>query len=711
MASLTPLVAEGAEGFNTLARAAEQLGIVLSPELIEHSEQVNHKLSAMKQIIDAQMASVIAQNAVQIENLAESLIKLAGGVARFMKEHPVAAAAAIGALAGARVGGLPGAAVGAAGAAGVSAYSQFNADEANTDIPFRLEQLKAARAEYNKIRARDGTDLVKYTARGDISSPFAIAQRDYQHQQDLMRAALAAPKTGEGSKLGSDGAGSSNNNGDDLKKAQGELADFEKAKVGATGASLAAINEEIAQKKRLISFLKQGLTEQEAQSLASKEGTQLTRAETAARRAAKKAEEDRRKALEDDAAYHQEELRLQKSILEGARKTAANDDARDSLQKQIINEEADTLAAQIKDRAARGGYALDPKVNQARAAHLLQLNDQNRQQGVQNVDLARGSQLLEDQLRALTLSLEGQQTILSLDEQFATTRKQRLALELQLLALTEQAAKAEQQRILDDKSGKYNDADRTSARTRIGQIDQQHPANVSAILDRNASPLAAYKRQLHQDTDDMNDALQSVAVHGLDSLTTGLAEVVSGTKSLKAAFADMAAGIVADLAKIAIERAIVNVVGSSFFGLKDGGQVPGFAGGGLTGLLSGPGGPRSDSMLIRASTGEFITNAASTRRYLPVLKAINDNRMPAFADGGSIGSVRAPSISSAMLRGRAANERGININVDARGATNPEHVRQIARAAVLEAAPALLAASQGQTMSYLRTPKLPGAIG
>jgi hypothetical protein len=690
-ASLTPLVAQGADGFNDLARAAEQLGIVLSPELIEHSEEVNHKLAAMKQIIDAQMASVIATNAVAIESLADALIKAAAATAKFLNSHPREAAAGLGVLAGSRVGGLPGAIVG--GGAGLLLHDKLEEDakDQNPDPAFRLQQYRAARTQYlqaKRQQANATSGKLPYFLMPTHDEMAGIAAEVHK-QADLLRQADSRHRASAGQ--GSTGAGATNNNGDDLKKAQGELGDLTKAKVGATGAALAAINDEIAQQKRYVGFLKKGLTAEEAKSLASKEGTELTKGETAVRRAAKKAEEDRRKALEDDAAYHQQELRLQKSILDGARKTAANDSIRDNLQKQIINEEADTLAAQIKDRAARGGYALDSKENAARAKHLLQLNDQNRAQGVINVDLSRASQDLDDQLRALTLSVDGTQTLLSLDEQLATTRKQRLDIELRLLDLSEKAAKAEQQRILDDKSGKYSDGDRASAKTRISQIDQQHAGNVAVIKDRNADPLAAFKRQLHQNTDDMNDALKGVAADGLQSLEDGLAGLLDGTQSAAQAFKHMADRIIADLARIAIEKAIVAAIdaaaGSSngtlssigkFFG---GGKASGGAVDGSKFYLVGENGPEL-----------FIPNG-----------------------GGSIvpnGGARAPNISSRDMR--AANNNGgpnITVHVDARGAQSPEQVRQIAQDAVLDAAPAIIAASHGRTLNVLSRPTLPRSQG
>jgi len=78
-----------------------------------------------------------------------------------------------------------------------------------------------------------------------------------------------------------------------------------------------------------------------------------------------------------------------------------------------------------------------------------------------------------------------------------------------------------------------------------------------------------------------------------------------------------------------------------------GGRVRGYADGGdvqvhPSGLLSGPGTGRSDDILAimasgavaRVSNTEFVVNAASTKRYLPLLTAINQNRIPGFASGG-----------------------------------------------------------------------------
>ncbi|MFF1281046.1 phage tail tape measure protein [Streptomyces sp. NPDC058299] len=85
-------------------------------------------------------------------------------------------------------------------------------------------------------------------------------------------------------------------------------------------------------------------------------------------------------------------------------------------------------------------------------------------------------------------------------------------------------------------------------------------------------------------------------------------------------------------------------------GSARGGLVPGYAGGGdvqvgPNGLIHGPGTGRSDSILALFASGavgriantEFVVNAASTKRYLPLLTAINANRIPGFAAGGLAG--------------------------------------------------------------------------
>ncbi len=56
------------------------------------------------------------------------------------------------------------------------------------------------------------------------------------------------------------------------------------------------------------------------------------------------------------------------------------------------------------------------------------------------------------------------------------------------------------------------------------------------------------------------------------------------------------------------------------------------------GKLVGPGSGTSDSFLIAASNGEYVVNAAATAQHLPLLEAINDNKLPRYASGSFVGN-------------------------------------------------------------------------
>lgn len=72
-------------------------------------------------------------------------------------------------------------------------------------------------------------------------------------------------------------------------------------------------------------------------------------------------------------------------------------------------------------------------------------------------------------------------------------------------------------------------------------------------------------------------------------------------------------------------------------------QIPNLQGKADGGLITGPGGPRSDSILARLSAGEYVVNAAAVARLgLPFMNSIN--RAHRYADGGLVAD-RTPASS------------------------------------------------------------------
>jgi hypothetical protein len=69
---LDPLLSEGAAGVNALRDAAHRLGIVLSAEQIARADETADKLSAVKQVLEANIAGAVANNANAIMALANA---------------------------------------------------------------------------------------------------------------------------------------------------------------------------------------------------------------------------------------------------------------------------------------------------------------------------------------------------------------------------------------------------------------------------------------------------------------------------------------------------------------------------------------------------------------------------------------------------------------------------------------------------------------
>jgi hypothetical protein len=95
-------------------------------------------------------------------------------------------------------------------------------------------------------------------------------------------------------------------------------------------------------------------------------------------------------------------------------------------------------------------------------------------------------------------------------------------------------------------------------------------------------------------------------------------------------------------------------------GVKDGGFIKPlkFASGGMAsggGSVFGAGGPRDDRVPAMLSAGEYVINALSTKRYKPLLEAIN-NGSPVFANTSSAGG-SSPSINIVVNPSAGMDER------------------------------------------------------
>ncbi|MBR0551736.1 phage tail length tape measure family protein [Stakelama marina] len=162
----------------------------------------------------------------------------------------------------------------------------------------------------------------------------------------------------------------------------------------------------------------------------------------------------------------------------------------------------------------------------------------------------------------------------------AQTEAERRAVALKLLDVSMEKLRISQQEVLDLHSSSL--AEQQTAQAKLAQIGQIKAMATQQINRQNAGPLARYLDSLPKTAQQANEAYQAAAADGLASFNDGLAAAITGTKSLGDVFKNVTNQIIADLARIMIQRSITEPLANALFG--------GGGGGGLFGSLFGGGG-------------------------------------------------------------------------------------------------------------------------
>ena len=367
---------------------------------------------------------------------------------------------------------------------------------------------------------------------------------------------------------------------------------------------------------------------------------------------------DRQRRFEDQLGQ------AQAAQLDAWLDSAGSAEDRARIEEAIVAGERQARDAQIERQV------IDGELEREMADQLLEVHHTTDAIEDENQARRERQDLLDRQLRAEQAAIDAQGTLLDLQLDFADTLDQRRRIARQLLALEFEERRRVAQRLLqsDDPD------DRAAGELELARIASERPFRERQLSRDYADPLQSYFEQLRLGIADMDTALKDVAVGGLEGLEDGLLGIVTGTQSVADAFGNMAASILADLARIGIRMAIFNILGS--FGGGGGGAIfdpmvslkgtPfGFAGGGL---LRGPGTGKSDSILLWGSNGEYMIQEEAVRQFgVPFFDALNAGRLPGFADGGPIdlGRVRAPSLPDLRTL-RPANDAGMGGTLEIR---------------------------------------------
>lgn len=183
----------------------------------------------------------------------------------------------------------------------------------------------------------------------------------------------------------------------------------------------------------------------------------------------------------------------------------------------------------------------------------------------------------------------------------------------------------------------------------------------------------------------MRESMSDAVTGSLGKMSDSLADFVA---TGKADFRGLAASILQDLSRMLIKMALFNAMKAAMGawgggGFRDGGMVQQFSNGGA---VWGAGTSTSDSIPALLSNGEFVVNAAATRRHRALLEAVNQNR---YASGGAVGKL--PVMPAVPAFGASAGSMTVNITINKDGTASADTSADTSEARRLaEAIPAMV---------------------
>ena len=170
-----------------------------------------------------------------------------------------------------------------------------------------------------------------------------------------------------------------------------------------------------------------------------------------------------------------------------------------------------------------------------------------------------------------------------------------------------------------------------------------------ALATAEANKLAEAQDKIRQRAKEWQDTAKDATRGFVDDLIAG--------KSASEALANALDKVLNKLLDMAFDNIFSGLFSFGPLGFKDGGVIQAATGG----YIRGHGGPRSDRIPAMLSNGEYVVNAAATKKFGPLLDAINSGKGLALAGGGAV--LRAPTLPSIQGARQPASSGAMRVDV------------------------------------------------
>ncbi|RZF64273.1 hypothetical protein EWE75_12060 [Sphingomonas populi] len=453
--------------------------------------------------------------------------------------------------------------------------------------------------------------------------------------------------------------------------------DLRIAQAGGNKSDINKLKAQVYELTQYQAYRKAGLSDETARSKSSEDAEQLRAAgqskidagnakagAAAGRRADAQAKAEARRqaaAVKDEAADTRAYMTAERQAndaLAAAHADLTNSAAeRAQIERDRVEADRKNRNDELAEQAKQGRFG-DPKTAAARVKALQDLNDRAAIAQTAVINLKEQRQKDDDAAALAAHQIDIKRDSVGVEEQLATTAKDRAAKELELLDLQKQEEKIRLERILAANSG-ASQGERAQAKLDYDTLDDRYAVKQTAVAVQNAGPMEQYRRQLSSDVGDLGTAFDGLKTDAIKGVADDFQSAAVAALHLHGVLGT----VLSDLIKIGTEKLILSIIGAPL-GLSTGGKIPGKATGGK---ISGEGTGTSDSIFalidgrdpLMVSNGESIVNERATREYWPVIDAMNRGtlrkRIRGLAAGGRINpaALVQPSVPDMRAIGEA----------------------------------------------------------
>lgn len=550
---IVTLLDQGRGQINELRDAANKLGIVLSDEQIQKADQTADRLDALKTALNAKIAGTVSDNADSILELANALATLIDNIGAAMRAWKNFRAQA-----DARLFDRLGNTAAAARARGSVFISDRNESIPGPSVTVKLPPLPAQKPE--------STDTSGSLDLGDLTGG-ASAQRSAREAYVAFKSELEKEgfrfsplqgfrtfdqQAGLFRRLGPGNAAPPGTSDHEFYKAIDLPVKADPVKVAAAAAHAGVT---------LGDPLTHGGSGNMHRHQPFSDGAGSGGGEEAAERR-------RKEQLDQEYKIKNEQLQAEQDILR-ARQAASNDYVEQTTLAIAIADNEKKQYELSLDQRVQMGALTRAQADQFKAAYA-QADAFKRQKILADEQTARLKAIAQLEQRDYARKA----ALLGLQANLATTAAERRRIQQEILA----AEIAYKRKLLE---GIQNDPNATDADKETARRDQ---ANLDAWgnwrgkeLDRSTmNPLEQWKLSVPKTKEEILEAMQDIQARGFDRMADSITQVIMGTKSLGAAFKEIASQIISDIIRMTIRMMIFRTLSS--LGAKVGGSFSGSGG-------------------------------------------------------------------------------------------------------------------------------------